>query len=94
LFPTIVRDLSLVVARALPWGELAETVVKAAGPSLASVDYLDTFRGGNLAENQQSVHFSMTFRHRERTLTGEEVDATVRSVVEACGARFGAKLRG
>ena len=92
-FPPVVRDLSLVVAQALPWGEVFDTVVRAAGPTLESVHYLDTFRGGNLPEDQQSVHFSMVFRHPERTLTGEEVEHAVRSVVEGCAARFEAKLR-
>ena len=94
LFPAVVRDLSLVVARDLLWAELSETVVRAAGPTLEAVPYLDTFRGGNLPEDQQSVHFSMVFRHPERTLTGEEVEQAVRSVVEGCEARFHAKLRG
>jgi phenylalanyl-tRNA synthetase beta chain len=93
-FPGVVRDLSLVVARDLPWGELCEVVVGAAGPTLESVDYLDTFLGGNLPEDRQSVHFSMAFRHPERTLTGEEVEAAIRSIVGACEARFQARLRG
>ena len=56
------------------------------GPTLEAVQYLDTFQGGNLPEDKQSVHFSMVFRHPERTLTGEEVERAVKSVVEACEA--------
>jgi phenylalanyl-tRNA synthetase beta chain len=93
-FPPVVRDLSLVVAQDLLWAELSETVVRSAGPTLESLQYLDTFRGGNLAEGMQSVHFSMVFRHPERTLTGEEVEGFIRTVVEGCEARFQAKLRG
>jgi phenylalanyl-tRNA synthetase beta chain len=92
-YPAVVRDLSLVVARALQWAELRETVVRAAGATLESVAYLDTFRGGNISEDEQSVHFSMVFRHPERTLTGEEVERAVKSVVEACERRLHAKLR-
>ena len=64
------------------------------GRLLESLEYLDTFEGGNLPEGMQSVHFSMAFRHPERTLTGEEVEAAVRSIVAACEARFQARLRG
>jgi phenylalanyl-tRNA synthetase beta chain len=92
-FPAVVRDLSLVVSRTLPWSRLCEVVTTAAGPTLESTEYLDTFVGGNLGEGCQSVHFSMVFRHRERTLTGEEVERAVKSVVDACESRFGAKLR-
>ena len=92
-YPAVVRDLSLVVERVLQWAELSEVVSGAAGPTLEAVAYLDTFRGGNLPEDMQSVHFSMVFRHPERTLTGEEVERAVKSVVEACERRFSARLR-
>jgi len=92
-FPAVVRDLSLVVACSLSWADLAAAVVQAAGPNLAAVEYLDTFQGGNLTDDQQSVHFSLTFRNLERTLTGEEVDRAVKAVVDACASEFHASLR-
>jgi phenylalanyl-tRNA synthetase beta chain len=92
-FPAVVRDLSLVVAKSLHWSELCETVKTAAGPTLESLQYSDTFRGGNIEAGYESVHFSMVFRHPERTLTGQEVDRAVKSVVDACHARFHAALR-
>ncbi len=92
--PAVERDLSLVVARALSWSELAATVERAAGPRLEAVAYLDTFRGGNLPDDRESVHFSMRFRHPERTLTGEEVEPAVSAVAAACAAAFGAVRRG
>jgi phenylalanyl-tRNA synthetase beta chain len=92
-YPAVVRDLSLVVARTLPWAELREAVVRSAGATLESVEYLDTFQGGNLSETEASVHFSMVFRHPDRTLTGEEVERAVKAVVAECESRFGAKLR-
>jgi phenylalanyl-tRNA synthetase beta chain len=92
-FPAVARDLSLIVSRALAWSDLAETVTAAAGPILESIAYLDTFQGGNLADDQQSLHFGLRFRHPERTLTGEEVDRAIQAIVAACTARFGAILR-
>jgi phenylalanyl-tRNA synthetase beta chain len=93
-FPAVVRDLSLVVPRSLSWADLSSAAVASAGPLLTSIEYLDTFQGGNLLADEQSVHFSLTFRHPERTLTGEEVEQAVRAVVEACASRLGAKMRG
>jgi phenylalanyl-tRNA synthetase beta chain len=92
-FPAVVRDLSLVVDRSLPWKDLAQATRDAAGETLEALAYLDTFQGGNIPENRQSVHFSLTFRHPERTLTGEEVDRELRRVIELCSQRFGAQLR-
>ncbi len=92
-FPAVIRDLSLVVARALPWADLAGAVRHAAGSTLESIAYLDTFRGGNLPGDMQSVHFNLRFRHPERTLTGDEVELAVKNVVDTCVSQFGATLR-
>ncbi|MGC8644323.1 MAG: phenylalanine--tRNA ligase subunit beta, partial [Isosphaeraceae bacterium] len=92
-FPAVVRDLSLEVDRSLTWADLSAVAASAAGSTLETVEYLDTFQGGNLPPDRESVHFSLTFRHPERTLTGEEVDRAVKAVVDACVAKFQAKLR-
>lgn len=92
-FPAVTRDLSLVVGRSITWGELASTAQRAAGSTLESVEYLDTFEGGNLPEGSRSVHFGLRFRHAERTLTGDEVERSVKAIVDACASRFEATLR-
>jgi phenylalanyl-tRNA synthetase beta chain len=91
--PAVARDLSLVVPRTLPWAELAGVVGRAGGSTLESIVYLDAFRGGNIPEDRQSLHFGLRFRHPERTLTGDEVEKAVQSIVEACSTRFEATLR-
>jgi phenylalanyl-tRNA synthetase beta chain len=68
-------------------------VTEAGGAWLTGIEYLDTFQGGNLADSEQSVHFGLTFRHPERTLTGEEVDRAVGEIVKASTMRLNAKLR-
>jgi phenylalanyl-tRNA synthetase beta chain len=92
-FPTVSRDLSLVVTRTLPWGDLARVVREAAGPVLEALEYLDVFAGGDLPVDKHSLHFGLRFRHSERTLTGEDVEQAVQTIVDACAQRFGATLR-
>jgi phenylalanyl-tRNA synthetase beta chain len=92
-YPAVVRDLSLVLDRAVSWAELEAVVREHAGTSFREAHYLDTFRGGNFGDDRQSVHFGMTFRRDDRTLTGDEVDGAVKAVVEACSRKFGATLR-
>lgn len=89
-FPAVARDLSLVVARALPWAELANAATAAAGPTLEALRFLDTF---DLPDDRHSVHFGLRFRGTDRTLTGEEVEAAIQAVVDVCASRFGATLR-
>ncbi len=91
--PAVARDLSLVVPRTLPWAELAGVVGRAGGSTLEAIVYLDAFRGGNIPEDRQSLHFGLRFRHPERTLTGDEVERAVRTIVDACASQFEATLR-
>jgi phenylalanyl-tRNA synthetase beta chain len=92
-YPVVPRDLSLVVPQALAWAELAGVVGRAGGATLESIVYLDTFRGGNVPEGWQSLHFGLRFRHPGRTLTGEEVEEAVKAIVATCAERFEATLR-
>ncbi|QDV33300.1 phenylalanine--tRNA ligase subunit beta [Tautonia plasticadhaerens] len=93
IYPSVTRDLSLVIDRAIPWSELAEAVRGSGGPTLESVEFLDTFEGAGVPEGRHSLHFGMSFRRSDRTLTGEEVEASIRRIVDACRARFDASLR-
>ena len=92
-FPTIARDLNLVVAEGVRWADLEATARAAAGPTLERLEYLDTYRDPQKdGPSTRRVHFSLTFRAADRTLTGPEADAARDAIVAACQERQGAKL--
>jgi phenylalanyl-tRNA synthetase beta chain len=91
--PAVTRDLSLVVPDRIVWSEISRITNAAAGPWLESVEYLDEFKGGNLAADERSVHFGMSFRNPSRTLSGDEADAAVAEVVRNASEQLGARLR-
>ncbi len=93
VFPPVDRDLSLVLPVDLPWADLAAEAQRAGAPLLDSLEFLDTFAGGDVPAGRHSLHFGLRFRHPKRTLTGEEADRAVKAIVEACASRFGATLR-
>jgi phenylalanyl-tRNA synthetase beta chain len=92
-FPTIARDLNLIVVEAIRWADLAATVRTAAGPDLERLEYLDTYRDQEKdGPEAKRLHFSFTLRAKDRTLTGPEADAIRDAVVAACQQQHGAKL--
>ena len=91
--PLVARDLSLVVDRSLPWAELAGAARSVAGETLESVEFLDHFQGDGIPEGRHSVHFGLKFRHPGRTLTGEEVERSIKAVLNACVEKFSATQR-
>jgi phenylalanyl-tRNA synthetase beta chain len=92
-YPTIARDLNLIVAEAVRWADLAATVRAATGPDLERLEYLDTYRDPQKdGPETKRLHFSFTLRAADRTLTGPEADTIRDAVVAACEQRHGARL--
>jgi phenylalanyl-tRNA synthetase beta chain len=92
-FPTIARDLNLIVVESIRWADLAATVATATGPTLERLEYLDTYRDPQKdGPDTKRLHFSFTLRAADRTLTGPEADTIRDGVVAACQERHGAKL--
>jgi phenylalanyl-tRNA synthetase beta chain len=92
-YPTIARDINLIVTEAVRWADLAATVRSAAGPGLERLEYLDTYRDPQKdGPDTKRLLFSLTLRSQDRTLTGQEADAVRDAVVAACIQRHGAKL--
>ena len=93
LFPSVGRDLSLIVPLRTTWGQVEAAARSAVDATCEALTFEDSFRGGNLPPDQQSLHFSLRFRNPERTLTGDEVDAQVDRIVARCRDELGATLR-
>jgi phenylalanyl-tRNA synthetase beta chain len=92
-FPSIDRDLNLVVDEAVTWKQLADVVRGAAGAELEQLVFRDVYRGKQIDAEKKSVLFSLTFRAADRTLTNEEVDRFQATILDACGRKLGAVLR-
>jgi phenylalanyl-tRNA synthetase beta chain len=92
-YPPVRRDLAFVLDREVPAGEVEAALRGAAGDLLDSCRLFDLFEGPPVPPGRRSLAFALEFRAPERTLSDEEVDAVVASIVDALGARFGAELR-
>ncbi len=93
-FPAIRRDLSVVVDEAVTWDRLAAAAAAAGGELLRGIEYVGTYRGKQAGGGRKSVTGRLVFRHADRTLTHEEVDAAIEAVVAALKQACGAELRG
>ncbi len=92
-YPSISRDLNFVLEEAITWDALSEVVRAAAGPSLDVLTFGSQYRGQQIPANKKSYVLTVSFRAADRTLTSEDVDAAVKSVIEACSTKLGAALR-
>lgn len=92
-YPSIVRDIALIVDEDVTVGRMEEVIREAADELLREVKLFDIYRGAQVGEGKKSAAFSLTYRHDERTLTDEEADAAHAAIAEALREKVGAKIR-
>ena len=92
-FPSIERDMAVVVDEHVAAGALKATVRETAGEFLVEAHPFDEYRGAQVPEGHKSVAFALTFRSPERTLTDAEVDAAMSSLKLALEKQHGARFR-
>ena len=92
-FPSVIRDVAVLVDDTLPAAALRATVRRAAPPALADVREFDRYQGKGVPEGKVSLALRLTFRAADRTLTDGEVQAAMDSVIAALVSEHGAVQR-
>lgn len=81
-YPSITRDIALIVKDDCPVGELAATIREAGGELLESAKMFDIYRGTQLKDSEKSVAYALEYRAKNRTLTESEVEEVHEHVLE------------
>ncbi len=92
-FPGVARDIAVVCDEAVTVGALEDCIARGAKGLLKEVSLFDIYRGPGIPEGKKSVAFNLTLRADDRSLTGEEADEDVKSILAALGQELGAVLR-
>jgi phenylalanyl-tRNA synthetase beta chain len=93
-FPEVRRDLALIVNESVSAGDLCDTVRQNAGGQLINLKVFDVYQGKGIENNRKSVALGLTFRDSSRTLTEDEINVAVETVVNALEKQHAASLRG
>lgn len=92
-FPPVRRDLAFVVDRAVAAGAVRDAIVAASGGVVREAVLFDVFEGPPVPEGRKSLAYSVDLRAPDRTLTDEDAEAVVRTIVARLHGEFGAELR-
>ena len=92
-YPEIIKDVAFIVPKSLTSGEIVETIKKAGGRLLSSIDVFDVYTGENVKENEKSIAYTLTFKDDTRTLNDEEVNAVFRNIIDKVIEKFNVELR-
>ena len=92
-FPAVTRDIAVVCDEAVTVGALEDCIRKGAKGLLKDCKLFDIYRGKGVDEGKKSVAFSLVLRADDRSLTSEEADEDVKSILAALEKDLGAILR-
>jgi phenylalanyl-tRNA synthetase beta chain len=80
-FPSVRRDLSVVVDEGVPLAVLRENVTVSASGLLSELRVFDVYRGPGVESGRKSIALGLILQDSSRTLTDVDADAVVASVV-------------
>ena len=92
-FPSIVRDVSLLVDRSTTLAELVSAARAGAGRNVVDIMFVGTYEGEGIADSKRSVTLRLEYRAEDHTLRDEEVEALHWPIVEALRKKFRAETR-
>ncbi|PLS16936.1 phenylalanine--tRNA ligase subunit beta [Bacillus sp. M6-12] len=93
-YPSITRDIALVVDKEVAGGQLESIITEAGGKLLKEVQLFDLYEGERMEPGKKSLAFSLKYYDPERTLTDEDIAKAHEKVLKAVKEEAGAELRG
>ena len=92
-YPSISRDLAILVEHDTAAGDVEKIIVKNGGKFFKGVTLFDVYTGERIPADKKSLAFALEFRSNERTLKDEEADEAFKNILAAVEKDFGATLR-
>jgi phenylalanyl-tRNA synthetase beta chain len=92
-YPSVRRDLAVVVDEALPLAVLAKNVTLSAAELLSELRIFDIYRGSNIDSARKSVALGLILQDSSRTLTDVDADAVMAKVISSLRDVLSATIR-
>ncbi len=92
-YPSVKKDIAIIVDKDVASQKIEMAIKKAAGKLLVANKVFDVYTGKGIEENKKSIAYSLEFGAQDRTLTDEEINASMEKVIAALEKEFGAELR-
>ncbi|HEX4975518.1 MAG TPA: phenylalanine--tRNA ligase subunit beta, partial [Pseudomonadales bacterium] len=92
-FPAVRRDLALVVQESVAVGDLMSCIKNQCGVLLRDAQVFDVYAGKGINEGFKSIAIALHLQHLERTLSEEEVNEAVSTLLVLLSKEFNATLR-
>lgn len=93
VFPSVRRDIALIVPKTVSSGELLEVVRSSRDKLIENAEIFDVFEGEKIQQGCKSVALSITYRSQTKTLTEKNVEKSHSKIVRLLTDRFEGSFR-
>ena len=80
-FPAVTRDISMVVPKGVLAGDIEKMIRQRGGKILENIKLFDLYEGDQVKAGHKSIAYSLSFRHKEKTLSDDEVNASMKKIL-------------
>jgi phenylalanyl-tRNA synthetase beta chain len=92
-FPSVARDISLLVDDSVKVAEIEAIIKKSSGALLESIELFDVYKGAQIPEGKKSVSYTAIYRADNRTLKDTEIQKIFDKIIKNAETKLGAELR-
>ncbi|MFN8320483.1 MAG: phenylalanine--tRNA ligase subunit beta [Saprospiraceae bacterium] len=93
-FPSMRRDLALVIDKKINYQQIQEAVLSKKHAYLVDMDLFDVYANEQvLGQGKKSYALSFVFENKDKTLTDNDIDASMKNIISLCEQQLGAQLR-
>lgn len=92
-FPASNRDLAILLKADIPAAAIETIIRQNSGNILESIELFDVYTGAQIPEGHKSLAYALNFRHRERTLTDNDINPVIDQILGELKRSFDAQLR-
>ena len=92
-YPSIERDLALVIDKAVSYSQIESSIQQANLVALKESRVFDIFESDKLGEGKKSVAINFVFNAPDKTLTDVEIDSMIKKLVQLFEKNIQAEIR-
>jgi phenylalanyl-tRNA synthetase beta chain len=92
-FPTVKRDLALIVNNYVHYSDISELLKKFGGKTLKEISLFDIYSDEKIGTNKKSIAVSLEFQSEEKTMTDDEVNNQVEKLIKNLKKELNIELR-
>ena len=92
-FPAVERDIAVIVDEKVEVGQIEKIIAKKSKKWLEEAKLFDIYRDEKIGTGKKSIAYSLIFRDKNKTLSDEEINNIMDSIIVELEKTLGASLR-